>query len=66
MLQAVVRKLDITEEKHLYNVDRCGNQGAAGAPSISENWSRFKSGDYLVVAVVGSGLTWGAALLQFT
>jgi 3-oxoacyl-[acyl-carrier-protein] synthase-3 len=28
------------------------------------HWDRFKSGDLIVLAVVGSGLTWGSALLQ--
>ena len=65
MLQTSIEKLGITADKHLYNIDRYGNQGAAGAPSVlSENWDRFKSGDLILTAVVGSGLTWGAALLK--
>jgi len=60
-----VDKLHLQPEQHLFNVDRYGNQGAAGAPVVlSQNWSRFKSGDIVVVAVVGSGLSWGAALLR--
>ena len=65
MLQSAVARLDISQTKHLYNVDQHGNQGAAGAPSvISAHWNRFKSGDMILIAVVGSGLTWGAALLR--
>lgn len=65
MLQATTKKLGFTPEQHLYNVDTHGNQGAAGAPSVlSQNWERFRPGDYVVVTVVGSGLTWGAALLR--
>ncbi len=65
MLAAAVRRLGIAEERHLYNVDRCGNQGGAGAPCVlSENWERFKPGDLVLVAVVGAGLTWGAALFR--
>jgi 3-oxoacyl-[acyl-carrier-protein] synthase-3 len=65
MLATAIRRLGLPEEKHLYNVDRCGNQGAAGAPCvISENWDRFAPGNLILVAVVGAGLTWGAALLR--
>lgn len=65
MLISACQKQGIGPERHLFNVDVQGNQGAAGAPSVlSSHWDRFKSGDIIVVAVVGSGLTWGAALLR--
>ena len=65
MLMSAADKLGITPEQHLYNVDRLGNQGAAGAPSVlTEHWDRFRPGDWLAVAVVGAGLTWGGALLR--
>jgi 3-oxoacyl-[acyl-carrier-protein] synthase-3 len=65
MLTWVADKLHLTPQQHLYNVDRNGNQGGAGAPTVlSMNWDKFKSGDLIVVSVVGSGLTWGSALLR--
>jgi 3-oxoacyl-[acyl-carrier-protein] synthase III len=65
MLESAVDKLGLPQERHIHNIETYGNQGAAGAPTvISMNWERFKSGDYVAVAVVGSGLTWGAALFQ--
>jgi len=65
MLESSCARNGITDSQHLYNVDRRGNQGAAGAPSVlSSNWGKFKSGDVIVVSVVGAGLTWGAALLR--
>lgn len=65
MLSSAVEKLGIPAEKHLYNVDQFGNQGAAGAPcALSANWDRLKSGDVIVMSVVGSGLTWGSALFR--
>jgi len=67
MLKSAVSRIGIDESKHLYNVDVRGNQGGAGAPAVlSENWDLYKSGDLIVVAVVGSGLTWGAAILKKT
>lgn len=67
MLESCAEKLGFSAVQHLYNVDTHGNQGAAGAPAVlSQHWSRFKSGDLILVAVVGSGLTWGGALLRVT
>lgn len=65
MLTSACQKNGIREDQHLFNVDLKGNQGATGAPTVlSTHWERYKKGDYVVVAVVGSGLTWGAALLR--
>jgi 3-oxoacyl-[acyl-carrier-protein] synthase-3 len=66
MLSSSVEKLGLSAREHLYNVDQFGNQGAAGAPCVlSQNWDRFQSGDIVVVAVVGAGLTWGSLLLKY-
>ena len=65
MLTSAAEKLGFDEEQHLYNVNLYGNQGGAGAPSVmSMNWDRFQVGDLICIAVVGSGLTWGSALLR--
>jgi 3-oxoacyl-[acyl-carrier-protein] synthase-3 len=65
MLKSAVTKIGIEGPKHLFNVDVRGNQGGAGAPGVlSENWDKYKSGDLIVVAVVGSGLSWGATILR--
>lgn len=63
MLEAVCRKAGIPDEHHLFNVDRYGNCGASGAPAVlSEYWDQLPEGE-LCIALVGSGLTWGGALL---
>lgn len=65
MLDYACQKNGIGEDRHLYNVNVKGNQGATGAPTVlSEHWGRYKKGDIVVVSVVGSGLTWGAALFR--
>lgn len=65
MLVSACDKLGIKPEQHAHNVERFGNQGAAGAPSVlTEIYSQIQPGDRILIAVVGSGLTWGAALLQ--
>ncbi len=67
MLSSVIERLGLTEKQHLFNIDYYGNQGASGAPAVlSQNWDRFKPGDYVVMTVVGAGLSWGAILLKKT
>jgi len=65
MLTYAAEKLGLEPEQHLHNVESRGNQGGAGAPGVlSSNWDKFKPGDLIAIAVVGSGLTWGSALLR--
>jgi 3-oxoacyl-[acyl-carrier-protein] synthase-3 len=65
MLQTVCGKADIPADRHLFNVDRFGNCGAAGAPSVlSQNWEKFRDGDEIALVCVGAGLSWSGALIQ--
>ena len=65
MLEAVTKRADVAPERHFFNVDRRGNTGAAGAPSVmSENWGNAALGESVILSVVGSGLTWAGALLE--
>ena len=66
MLRSSVSRSGIDEARHLHNVVRFGNTGAAGAPTVlSQNWESFADGDLLALVVVGSGLSWGGALISF-
>lgn len=59
VLEAVCRRLDVPPRSHLSNVERFGNCGAAGAPSVlSQHWDALGPCT-IVMAVVGSGLSWG-------
>lgn len=65
MLEAVVRRLGLAPDAHWYNVDRFGNTGTAGAPSVlSEHWDELADGDAIVMAQVGSGLTWASLRME--
>jgi 3-oxoacyl-[acyl-carrier-protein] synthase III len=65
MLEAVQRRTEVSDARHFFNVDRRGNCGASGAPTVlSENWDNPALGDAVAMAVVGSGLTWAGALLE--
>jgi 3-oxoacyl-[acyl-carrier-protein] synthase-3 len=59
MLETVCGRLRLPAKNHLSNVERFGNCGAAGAPSVlSQNWDTL--GPCAInMAVVGSGLSWG-------
>jgi 3-oxoacyl-[acyl-carrier-protein] synthase-3 len=65
MLDSICLKAGISPENHLFNVDRFGNCGAAGAPSVlSQQVENLRDGDLVALAVVGGGLSWGALLLE--
>lgn len=61
MLESVVRRCEVPEERHFFNIVEFGNQAAAGAPVVmSQRWNDFKSGDAVACVVVGSGLSWSS------
>ncbi|MBK7859728.1 MAG: ketoacyl-ACP synthase III [Archangiaceae bacterium] len=65
MLDAVARRAGLPAECHLHNVERFGNTGAAGAPTVlSQSWERLQPGDTVLLVVVGSGLTWSSVKLE--
>jgi 3-oxoacyl-[acyl-carrier-protein] synthase-3 len=66
MLRTSVARSGVEEPRHLHNVGRFGNTGAAGAPTVlSQSWETIPDGDLLAMVVVGSGLSWGGALIAF-
>ena len=66
MLRSACQRAAIDESAHLHNVERFGNCGAAGMPSVlSEHWEAFRPGDRIVAVVVGAGLTSAGLLLEF-
>jgi 3-oxoacyl-[acyl-carrier-protein] synthase-3 len=67
MLQSVCKRCNISDDRHLYNIDKFGNTGAAGAPTVlAQNWNKFKAGDTAALVVVGAGLTWASMMVEFT
>jgi 3-oxoacyl-[acyl-carrier-protein] synthase-3 len=64
VLTRVAARTGFAPERHLTNIERFGNCGAAGAPNVlAEHAHRFRTGERIVVATVGAGLSWGGALL---
>lgn len=67
MLESVARRNEVPADRHFFNVDRRGNCGASGAPTVfSENWDNPALGDAVGVSVVGSGLAWAGVLFERT
>jgi 3-oxoacyl-[acyl-carrier-protein] synthase-3 len=63
MLEAVATRIEVGG--HWHNIESFGNTGAAGAPSVlSQHWDELADGDVIVLAVVGSGLTWSSMLIE--
>lgn len=61
VLESVARRAELAPGEQWHNVESFGNTGAAGAPSVlSQHWDELRPGDTVILAVVGSGLSWSS------
>lgn len=68
IIQSIMKRLNIPEEKIPVNVERCGNTSAASIPILLDEMNQkgmLKPGQKVVMAGFGAGLTWGATLLEW-
>ena len=66
IIDATARRMEITQEKVMLNIERYGNTTAATIPLCLYDWEKkLKKGDNLVLAAFGGGFTWGAAYLKW-
>ena len=68
IIDAVGNRLGLREDQVYVNIDRVGNTSAASIPIALDEAARkglLKSGDHLLCAAFGTGLTWGAALCRW-
>lgn len=68
IILATAKRLGISMEKVLVNVDRYGNTSAASIPiALDEavNSGRIKKDDYILLEAFGAGLTWASALIKW-
>lgn len=66
--QMIAKKLNVSVDKVPGNVDHCGNTSAASVPILLDEVNRkglLKSGQKIVLAGFGSGLTWGVLTLTW-
>lgn len=69
IVDAAVKRLGISHDKVVVNLDKYGNMSAASIPvaldeAIKEG--RLKEGDIIIMVGFGAGLTWGACVLKWT
>ncbi|GJL53729.1 MAG: 3-oxoacyl-[acyl-carrier-protein] synthase 3 [Nitrospirales bacterium] len=68
ILKAVVQRLKLPLEKTVINLDRFGNTSAASIPLALDEAvlsGRIRSGDLLLLAAFGAGLTWASGLIRW-
>ena len=68
IIDAAARRIGLPMEKVAVNIDEYGNTSSASIPLALEEAiraGRVKSGDRVLLAGFGSGLTWGATLLEW-
>ncbi len=68
ILDAVASRLDLPTERSHVSVDRHGNTSAASIPLAlwdAREQGKLHTGDTVLLAAFGAGLTWGACLLTW-
>ena len=69
IIEAVAKRLGLDRSKVFVNIERYGNTSAASIPiALCEavEQGRVRKGDHLVLAAFGGGMTWGAAVVEWT
>lgn len=68
IVDAVARRLGVSQEKFPVNLMTCGNTSGASIPILLDQLNREGSlsrGQKLILAGFGAGLTWGAVLMKW-
>jgi 3-oxoacyl-[acyl-carrier-protein] synthase-3 len=68
IIEAIAQRVNIPRERVFVNVDKYGNMSAATtivALDEARRQGRVRHGDLVELIAFGSGLTWGAAVIQF-
>ncbi len=68
ILKAVSQRLGLPQEKLMINLDKFGNTSAASIPLALDEAvisQRIKTGDLVLLAAFGAGLTWASALVRW-
>lgn len=69
IIDAAAKRLELTDDKIVINVDRYGNTSAASIPiALGEavETGRLKRGDNIICVGFGAGLSWGAVALRWS
>jgi 3-oxoacyl-[acyl-carrier-protein] synthase-3 len=67
IIDATARRMDLTMDKVMVNIEHYGNTTAATIPLCLYDWrKKLKKGDNLILAAFGGGFTWGASYLKWS
>jgi 3-oxoacyl-[acyl-carrier-protein] synthase III len=66
IIEAVGRRMGLSKEKVMINIQRYGNTTAATIPLCLWEWEKeLKKGDKLILAAFGGGYTWGSMYVKW-
>ena len=66
IIDATARRMGITNDKVMLNIDRYGNTTAATIPLCLHDWEHeLRRDDNIVLAAFGGGFTWGASYVRW-
>jgi len=66
IIDATARRMDLSPEKVMINIQKYGNTTASTIPLCLWEWEKqLKKGDNLVLVAFGGGFTWGAIYLKW-
>ena len=68
ILQAVAKRLKVSEDKFPISLDHCGNISAASVPILLDEMNRsglLKPGMKIALSGFGGGLTWASAVVEW-
>lgn len=67
IIDATARRMGLSEEKVMINIQKYGNTTAATIPLCLYDWKdQLKYGDNLIMSAFGGGFTWGAVYLKWS
>ncbi len=66
IIDATARRMGISMDKVMLNIERYGNTTAATIPLCLIDWEKeLRKGDNLILAAFGGGFTWGASYVKW-
>ena len=66
IIDATARRMAITQDKCMINIDRTGNTPAATIPTCLYDYEKeLRPGDNLIMSAFGGGYTWGAIYVKW-
>ena len=66
IIDATARRMGITQDKCMINIDRNGNTTAATIPTcLCDYEKQLRKGDNLILSAFGGGYTWGAIYVKW-